>query len=118
MLFKEKKPSEYTKGRGRQEHTETDTHHRPKLAVHGQGHLTPRQGPGGGRAEGWPGRTGSLWAVHIGAGQDWTELGRSHTVRGVEHLTEARPRPADTATGAWEESRHQVAYKLKLETGP
>lgn len=28
MLFKEKKPNEYTAGRGRQEHTETDTHHK------------------------------------------------------------------------------------------
>lgn len=56
---------------------------RPKLAVHRQGNLAPRQGPGGGKAEGQPGRTGSLRAAHTGAGQDWTGLGRSHMVRGA-----------------------------------
>lgn len=94
MLFKEKKPNEYTEGRGGG-HTDTHTT-RPKLAVHRQGTLVPRQGPGGGRAEG---QAGSLGAAHAGHGGDETGLGRSHTGEGAWHLTEMRPRPADTATG-------------------
>lgn len=110
MLFKEKKPSEYTKGRGGESNTETDTRHRPKRAAHRQGNLEPKQGPGGGRAE-----DRQPWAVHMG----WVRLGRagrSHTVRGARHLTETRPGPADTATGPRRKAGTRVAHELKLET--
>lgn len=83
--------------------------------MHRQGTLEPRQGPGRGRAEGRPGGTGSLGAVHTG----WATLdraGRSHTVRGAQHLTETRPGPADTATGPGRKADTRVADELKLET--
>lgn len=44
MLFKEKKPNEYTRGREARAYRDRHTT-RPKLAVHRQGHLVPRQGP-------------------------------------------------------------------------
>lgn len=64
-------------------------------------------GPGRGRADGQPGRTGTLGKLPRGwVRQD--RAGKSYMGRGAWHLTETRPGPADTATEAREESRCQA----------
>lgn len=96
MLFKEKKPNEYTEGR-RGEHTETDTHHKAQAGSAQAGHPGTQAGTWWRGAEG---QAGSLGAAHAGNGPDGTGLGKRPTVRGAWHLMETRPGPADTATGA------------------
>lgn len=107
MLFKEKKPNEYTRGRGRGGHTKTDTRQRPEQAA-------PRQGPGWGvgGAEGQPGGAGRKpWAQ--GPGE--TGLGQLH---GKASMAPHRDRTGQQGAQGLEQSRHQLAYEFKLELGP
>lgn len=88
---------------------------RPKLAVHRQGTLVPRQGPGGGEPRARQAASGQLT---LGTGQ--TGQGWGSAPRYEEHGTLWR-RDQDQQTqpqGPRRTADARPAYELKLETGP
>ena len=102
MLVKEKRPSEYTGGR-RREQTETDTHHEAQAGSAQAGPPCP-EGPGGGRA-GRAGRAGSRGQLTLGLGK----------TRGTAwHLVGTRAKTSGQLRAPGRSTDTGVAYELKL----
>lgn len=103
MLVREKKPNEYTEGRGGG-HSETHTAHGPSWQCTGKAPWYP----GRDLVEGEPrARRAASAQLTLGMGETRRAREEPHS-RGAWHLTGMRPRPA---------GQQMLGRLLKLETG-